>query len=523
MVILLIAKRSIAMSQVRVFSLLGDSNVQRHVSKSSVRANPVLKSAQIIPCGHIGIFTASLGKIRGESDVAIISCLTNFITSITVSAEDSATVAQRVEPVLDEARSALLEVCSSRPGVSFMIAPPMYRSAPIWYREGLPEILNMFSQAFSIDVPENLHLLPSFSTPEFSSDGVHLTPFSGLEFISHLFDASGDVFERLAAPEPEVVKRSSEATRVLEDRVMAIEQDHRRLNRVVESKIAVDSEFADFRTNESMQDCFVISGPGLERLPSDIFGKEWQDRAVKDVKAVLNILMGRDCPIIVVHNSTRRVPDAEVTYTVRMSCVQDSDQIRKKFGSFFLGGNDRRPAALKPFSIKNRVTPDTKTRISVLKLLAKRYRDANPGSKVAVIGYDPRPLLKITPAASASDRRVQTYNYVQAVSKFPTNFTNSEVEPILKRINPDLLGKIRSIFIVLSDDQFKKRVQKSSGASGGPHDAGLEPEASEGAAAPEAIPADPEPAPPTTAPPSASGSRGSKRWASSSLTSAAKK
>ena len=95
-----------------------------------------------------------------------------------------------------------------------------------------------------------------------------------------------------------------------------------------------------------------------------------------------------------------------------MSRVEDSRAIRIKFGSFFLGGagNNRRPAALKGISIKNRVTPNTKTRIVILKLLANRYRDSNPGSRVKVIGYDPRPLLKIIPAASASDRRQQVFS-----------------------------------------------------------------------------------------------------------------
>ena len=35
---------------------------------------------------------------------------------------------------------------------------------------------------------KNVHLLPSFATPAFESDGVHLTPYSGLEFVLHLFE-----------------------------------------------------------------------------------------------------------------------------------------------------------------------------------------------------------------------------------------------------------------------------------------------------------------------------------------------
>ena len=391
------------MSQARVFSLLGDSNIRQHVTKTNCRANPMLKGAQVLPCGHMGIFSASLTSVRPESTVVIISCLSNFLAS----AQGPTTVSHRVSPVLQDIKDILVGQCSAHPEVAFMISPPMYRTAPLWYRESLPELMTLFSQAMVADRPENLHLLPSFPTPDFEPDGIHLTAYSGLEFVMHLFDSSIEVLERAILPLPEKAVKASELTRVLEDRVMAIEQDHRRLNKVVESKIAVDAELADLRENERLEDYFVIAG--LERISPEIVGKPWQDLAVKHVQAALTALMGRSYNIIVVHNSTRRVPDAEVTYTVRLSSVEDSKAIRVKFGSFFLGGagNDRRPAALKGISIKNRVTPNTKTRISILKLLANRYRDSNPGSRVKVIGYDPRPLLKIIPAASASDRRQQ--------------------------------------------------------------------------------------------------------------------
>ena len=152
-----------------------------------------------------------------------------------------------------------------------------------------------------------------------------------------------------------------------------------------------------------MEDCFIIAG--LERIDPEI----WQDLVVKHVQAALVALMGRQYTIIVVHNSTRCVPDAEVTYTVCLASVEDSRAIRRKFGAFFLGGagNDRCLPALKGISIKNRVTPNTKTRISIMKLLAASYRDSNPGLKVQVIGYEPRTIHKITPSASASDRRLQ--------------------------------------------------------------------------------------------------------------------
>ena len=56
--------------------------------------------------------------------------------------------------------------------------------------------------------------------------------------------------------------------------MMALEQDHRRLNRIVDNKIAIDSEQSDFRQNERFEDSFVIAG--LPRISDDLVGKDWQ-------------------------------------------------------------------------------------------------------------------------------------------------------------------------------------------------------------------------------------------------------
>jgi hypothetical protein len=250
---------------------------------------------------------------------------------------------------------------------------------------------------------------------------------------------------------------------VLEDRVTVLEQDHRRLNKVVDSKIAIDAELADFRANERMEDYIVVSG--LRKLPQDLNGKDWQARAVKDVQEVIHAVMGAALEVIVVQNATPRYKDADVTYNVRMSSPVDARNIRRKFGSFFKGGEDRRPEQLKSISIANRVTPETKVRISIMKLIAQRYKDSNPGSLAQVVGYEPRPLLKITPPKGASERRTRTYNFIEAVKSFPTNFSPAQIAPILKRVNPRLAGQLRSIFIVLSDDAFTQRVQPGQGPS----------------------------------------------------------
>ena len=441
------------MSQARVFSLIGDSNIRRHITKTTCRASPAVKAAQIIPCGALGIFAESVKSVRADSNVVIVSCLTNFLTS----AEGTSAVSQRVEPVLQDIRDVLFQVCESEPARNYVVSPPMYRTSPVWYREGLPEVLALFSQSLGSERPPNLHILSSFATPEFESDGVHLTIYSSLQFILHLFDSAQELLDGLGSSSDQLTSRNSESTRVLEDRVMVLEQDHRRLNRVVEHKIAVDAEMADFLENQRNEDCFVIAG--LKAIDSDLAGKAWQDQAVKDVQETLVNLMGSARPILYVKNSTKRYKDAEVTYTVRMQELSDAKAIRRKSGSFFLGGVDKRPPAMAGISIKNFVTPDTNTRISLMKIIAQKYRAANKGAKVKVIGYEARPVIKIIPATSAEDRRIKQFNFVEAVTKLPSDFPNSEAEPLLKRINPEKLEKIRSLFIILSDDAFRKLVK----------------------------------------------------------------
>ena len=380
---------------------MGDSNVRRNLTRTNFRASPLLKSAQFLPCGNLQLLSECLDKVDASSSGCILSCLTNFIADTS----STGSVSQRVEQVLEEVRGLLDDLSSARPDLLLFVAPPMYRTSPVWYREGLPEVLTTFSGVMSSEKPANLHLLPSFPTPSFDPDGIHLTSYSGLEFVLHLFDSSIYIMDHVNDPVSEVATKNCESNRALEDRVVALEQDHRRLNGVVEHRIAVEAERFDMRDNEQSEDYFVIAGSGLRPIV-DLTSKEWQNQAVKDVNSFLSLLMGSEQNIVVVHNATARHRGAEVTYNVQMQDVATSRLIRKKFGSFFLSGRDERPAELKAVTIRNKITPGTKVRIAILQAMAKRYRDRNQGSKAQVIGYEPRPLIKITPAQGASDRRV---------------------------------------------------------------------------------------------------------------------
>ena len=245
------------------------------------------------------------------------------------------------------------------------------------------------------------------------------------------------------------VSTGSEATRALEDRVMALEQDHRRLNKSYEFSTAVAAEREDFQENVRNEAYFMVVGlPAIK----DLRGRDWMTKAMSDVQTMIRTLLGKELKIVVVHNATARSPGAEVRYSVQMELASSSQEIRSKFGSFFIGGQDRRPEALRSISISNRVTPGTQVRIMILKLLAKRYQSSNEGAKARVIGYEARPMIKLTPPETARDKRVKNFTYIEAIQKLPTNFTSSELRPIITKARVHFKGKLRSTFVVLDDD-----------------------------------------------------------------------
>lgn len=447
------------MPQDRVFSLIGDSNVRRFITNVNRRACPELSDAQIQSCGKLAMLAEALREVRVEANVVIITCITNFITEST----GSSSVGVRVEPVITKFREIIAAECATNTEKKYLIGPPMFRSRPLWYNEGLAEVLQKFSSLLSVAKPSNLLLLPSFPTPEFESDGVHLTPYAGIEYLIHLFDSSKDLLSTSEAATPERIDRGSEATRLLEDRMMVVEQKQLIIGKTLELKTAIDAELACFQENVRNEVFFLISG--LKQLPAGLRGKDWQIRAKEDVGNIVKTLLGKELPIVVVQNVTGRGKDAETRYHVKMEFAAHSQEIRSRFGSFFAGKVDRRPPEFASISISNRLTPATQVRLAIMRLLAQRYVKSNPEGSARVIGYEARPMLRIVPpSGSSSDSRVKNFTFIEAVQKLPVNFTAEELQPVLKKAGNRFSGQMRSLFVVLDDDM---KLSASSSSSGG--------------------------------------------------------
>ena len=280
----------------------------------------------------------------------------------------------------------------------------------------------------------------------------------------HLFDASNSYIDKLTFESDQRFALGDESQRLLEDRMMVLEQDHRRLNKVVEEKVAVDSEQKDFELNERNEDVVMLEV--RDQLPSNLTSKEWQDRSRELASRYFKELMGPSFNFMIDHvrNATGRRKDAPTRLQVKLTSAEAAREIRSKFGFFFSGGVDVRPPYFKDVSIRNWITPETKVRLAILQILAKRYRSSYEGSKAQAVGFRSRPVLRITPPSTASDRRSRTYSFIEAIKKFPTNFSKAELEIIMAKVNSSMRGRLRAVFVVLSDDNSPPQ-QRTADAS----------------------------------------------------------
>lgn len=199
------------------------------------------------------------------------------MTELLLSAEVRSSTTATIDPVLTTLRAELVSLCSARPSLQVLVAPPLFRVRPAWYQQSLPWIASQFSSVICDSRPPNLHLLPSLINPELAPDGVHLTPVSGLYYVIHLFDQSVSTLATIGAAQDQQLVSVRENVRLHDDRISYLESRHVQLNHRVNLKTTEDAEFDDWQRNRSFEDWFTIQG--LPRLSSELNNRDWQHQA----------------------------------------------------------------------------------------------------------------------------------------------------------------------------------------------------------------------------------------------------
>ena len=120
----------------RIFSIVGDWNIQRHMNPTNCRDRPLMSGSEVIPCGKLSILAEALKSVREESTICVVSCVSNFLTG---SKSAGSTVSPRIEPVLSDFCKALNLASGDRSDIIYLV------SAPLWM------ILSVSSAVKSVD------------------------------------------------------------------------------------------------------------------------------------------------------------------------------------------------------------------------------------------------------------------------------------------------------------------------------------------------------------------------------------
>ena len=443
------------MSVSRLFSIIGDGNVRRNMTSLNIASRASMKSAQVIACSNLDSIDAALAEVRPESSVCVFAAVTELI----IMAEDCGTVAATVDTALLAFKSKIEAFCKVKPDLHVVVSPPLYRHQPFWYQRHLPQIADFFSGILSDAKPENLHMMPSFNTQELNPDGVHLNPVSGLHFVLHLFDQAELIMQNLVSTPNAQLVRVQEACRRQDDRLTFIEQRHARLDRRADLRAASDAEFRDWVTNRNEEDWLTIQGaPRLSQKGRS----EWQVAAKKQVTDIIKLVFNihkvhLSFKVLYVKNPIPFRTTGQTILNVRMNSVEASERVRETYSGFFRKNSPiKLPGSLKGVSIHNKVTLDTRIRISILHALGSVYTETNPRSRYKVRGFESRPLLMTIPAPDDTTSRVRVYNFIEAACNLNGGLSDESLMKIHQKIGTHHDGQLQTLFVILDDDQRER-------------------------------------------------------------------
>ena len=440
------------MSLSRLFTIIGDANVRRNMTQLNIASRETMKSSQVLPCDDLASLDKAVSEVRPESSVCIIAAITEML----LAADNAGTVSSSIDSVLSSVKVKLVALCTSRQGLKVVVAPPLYRNRPFWYQRSLPQISGLFSSSFANDVPANLFLLPSFCSQDLCPDGIYLTPVSGLHYVLHLYDQTDVVIQVASASTDAQLYRVHELSRHHDDRIVFLEQRHDSLDGRVSIKTAADAEFRDWMLNRSEEDWVTILG--AKRLP-DLNSRDWQmaaKRLVNDIiKLVLKVNNVRlDYAVLYVHNPVRFRKTGQTVLNVHLDSVASSKRLRELYSGFFRHDAPvRLPPSLKGVSFRNKLTLETRIRMTIMRELGNNFVESNgPGSFFKVKGFNSRPLLSTVPPSGVSGARPRTYTFIEAVSLLPGVFSDESLMAIHQIVGTHHPDQLQSLFVVLRDD-----------------------------------------------------------------------
>lgn len=439
----------------------------------------------MIPCTKRAILESTLPNLTNVSTI-VTSVLSNFICDAGSLALD------RIIDVANAEMTAhvqfLSRYCQSHPGVKVVVVPPLSRSEPDWFTPYLPCFTTfLFSEISKLGSTQIRYLSPFVAPPTFfCTDGVHLLPEAGVQFIRFIVDGVDQVFPTVEsaspiastsaslsqthqnsssppeiapaapsfqsqAPAPSLAVefgRVSSALHTLTgvtDRLQVETRTRRNQDNLIFARLKEDR---DFEFNKNREDRFTVTGLITEAPPSGA-----QDR--KDFfKNALQRLVDKACsdvvplPTVVDVFVNMRNGQGPPYLEGRMDSVASSSAFRLAASRL----SQAEDPDFAPLFVANSVTLATRVQIEILRAISRVLKSDTTESFVQ--GFSSRPLLHYyvnENAISRVDGANRTYTFVEAVSRFGDLVTSDGLVKAYKRAHPAFIGCMEQYFVVLKE------------------------------------------------------------------------
>ena len=430
---------------------------------------------EVVKCTTRSALTSGLAT-RPDISLIVTSVLSNFLCDAGKKADPNGILEALNEEIISHV-SAVSSYATTNVSSRIVIVPPLPRSTPDWFGPYLPGLTALLSTQVNQLASSQVRCLAPFIAPAsyFDSDGVHLNPAAGVEFIRYIISGVDQVFPVVdctaltspaSAPVCEVRSLSSavrELTSVTEkfrdDTLTRRAQDNLVFARLKEDR--------DFELNKSRENRFTVSG--LQLRGDQVPPRDPVERK-NFFKVILQALVDEACPSV---DPKPVIQDVYVNMRhgvgtpfieARMDSVASATSFRVAASKL---AKDESPNFNGLF-IANAVTLTTRVRIEILRALAKTV---STGSIDAFVkGFSSRPVLCVKPKTAPSapgdappaglssgpstpSDSGRHYTFCEAVEKWGHTLTQFGLASAYRKARPAFNGCLEQYFVVLREFQ----------------------------------------------------------------------
>jgi len=452
--------------------LFGSSNVYRNYAKALESGLFSGRDFRLVRCTKKTVFDAHLAELTSAS-LVVTSVLENFISEVCKGVPDDEVLLFAHQQITAHVE-ALHQLVVRLPEVTVVVCPPMYRSVPSWFGSYLPafnefltsEVVRLGTK--SIGVCPSFVVLPSY----LEADGVHLSPAGGERFLTHLdaqlrsllievpSESSDEAANPTTSEIPASTDRPESDLALLAKRTSDFEAFVRRRFKNDDFVFARLKEEADSELNKSKENRVVITGlpPPPLSLTSHSEKKKYYVDAVTRLVTLACASLEPQPKVLDVYINLRK-DKGQPLVEVKFDSVSGALAFRHEGVSLAKAEH----AEFATLFFSNAVTQATRIRIEILKALSKKLTTTSEFAYVQ--GFISRPMLqyKIREGArSTADGTGRSYNFVDAIAKFSSKLSDSDLSTAYVRAGSTFSGSMSQYFVVLKDSLINSLPRSSA-------------------------------------------------------------